>query len=492
MRMRFMAMISLLALVILLASKGGAANAQAADPGAVTFTETIAPILYDHCIMCHRSGEIAPFPLISYEDAVQRGRKIAEVTASRAMPPWKPAHDFGEFVGERRLSDDEIESIRRWVEQGMPEGDPARLPALPRFTQGWQLGQPDLVLEMPATFELPADGPDVYRNFVLPTGLTEDKWVRAVELRPSARAAAHHALFAYVEHGSFAAQNRADGEPGFGGSMAVGFVPGRGNSGSLGGWAVGGRPMVFPDGGAVALPANTDFLLQMHFHLTGKAERERALVGLYFSEEPPSKAMASLELPALFGFGAGIDIPAGESDYVVRDAFTLPADVTVYSAWGHAHYLGRELKVEATLPDGSTTPLLLIPDWDFHWQEIYQFKKPVPLPKGTRVEGVIRYDNSRGNPSNPHYPPQRVRWGLESTDEMGTIGLLLEIMNRDDEAAFRRALADRTRAAIQHGVEDGTVQRFLAEQAKLDAGERDGRPSGSGGAPAHAEAGGHQ
>jgi hypothetical protein len=306
----------------------------------------------------------------------------------------------------------------------------------------------------------------------LPTELSEDQWIRAVELRQSARAAAHHALFAYVEQGTFAAQDGADGQPGFGGSMAVGFVPGQGKSGSLGGWAVGGQPTVFPDGGAVALPANSDFLLQMHFHPMGKQERERARVGLYFSDEPPDKAMASLELPALFGFGAGIDIPAGESAYIVRDAFTLPADVAVYSAWGHAHYLGRELKIEATLPDGSTTPLFWIPDWDFNWQEIYRFREPVALPQGTRVEATIRYDNSGDNPRNPHDPPQRVRWGLESADEMGAIGLLFEIMNADEEAAFRQALAERTQAAIQRGVEDGTVQRYLAQQARLNAGQR--------------------
>jgi hypothetical protein len=468
--MRIVGTVPLPALLILLVSMPPMLGAEPPDSAPVTFTGTIAPILYDHCVTCHRRGEIAPFPLVSYEDAAQRGRRIAEVTASRVMPPWQPAHGFGEFIGERSLSDDQIGSIGRWVEQGMPEGDPARLPALPRFPDEWRLGEPDLILQMPAAFELPASGPDVYRNFVLPTGLTEDKWVRAVELRPSARAAAHHALFAYVERGSFAAQDGADGQPGFGGSMAVGFVPGQGSSGSLGGWAVGGQPTLFPEGAAIALPANSDFLLQMHFHPTGRPERERSLIGLYFSDEPPSKAMASLELPALFGFGAGIDIPAGESAYIVKDAFTLPADVTVHSAWGHAHYLGRELKIEATLPDGSTTPLLWIPDWDFNWQEIYRFKEPVPLPEGTRVEATIRYDNSGDNPRNPHDPPQRVRWGLESADEMGTIGLLLEIMSADEETALRQALAERTQAAIRRGVEDGTVQRYLAQQARLNAG----------------------
>jgi hypothetical protein len=443
-------------------------TAIAQDAPEVTFSRDIAPILYEHCIQCHRDGESAPFPLVSYADAVQRGPRMAEATSARAMPPWQPAHGFGEFIGERWLPDALIERIGRWVEQGMPQGDPALLPPLPRFADDWELGQPDLVLEMEVQFVLPETGHDVYRNFVLETGLTEDRWIRAVELRPSVRAAAHHALFAYVEHGRFSARIGADGQAGFGGAMAVGFVPGQTNSGSLGGWAVGGRAMVFPEGAEATLPANSDFLLQMHFHLTGEAENERAQVGLYFADEPPSKAMASIELPALFGFGAGIDIPADESDYVVEDSVTLPADVLVYSAWGHAHMLARELKIEAILPDGSGSPLFWIPDWDFNWQEIYQYREPVFLPAGTRLNSTIRYDNSAANARNPNDPPARVRWGLESADEMGTVGLLVEILDAAEANAFRQMLGGRTQAAIQRGVEDGTVQRYLLQQATVD------------------------
>lgn len=459
-------------LACLCIGQSGFVAAQPSDTDEVTFAESIAPILHEHCIQCHRPGEIAPFALTTYQDVSERGARIAEVTASRMMPPWQPAHGFIEFLGERRLSDEEIGLIGSWVDQGMPLGDPDRVPDVPTFPDEWQLGEPDLVLEMPAAFELPESGSDVYRNFVLPTGLSEDKWVRAVELRPRARAAAHHALFAYVEHGSFSARDGADGQPGFGGSMAVGFVPGQGNSGSLGGWAVGGQAMTFPEGMAVSLPADTDFLLQMHFHPTGKPEMERAQVGLFFSDTPPNKAMASVELPALFGFGAGIDIPAGEQRYVVRDAFTLPTDVLAHSAWGHAHYLGKELKLEATLPDGSAITLLWIPEWEFNWQEIYQFAAPVRLPMGTLVEATIRYDNSSENRRNPYDPPQRVRWGLESVDEMGTIGLLLEILDEEDAPALREALSARTQAAIQRALEDGTVERYLAQQATLNSTDR--------------------
>ena len=263
------------------------------------------------------------------------------------------------------------------------------MPEPPAFTDGWQLGKPDLVLEMPVGFELPASGPDVYRNFVLPTRLAEDRWVRAIEIRPGARRAVHHALFAYASGGSMSKRDGADGRPGFAGNMAVGVLPGPGGSGGLGGWAVGGRAMVFPDGMEARLPGGADFLLQVHFHPTGKTETERSAVGLYFSDGPPTKAAVSIELPALFGFGAGIDIPAGEANYVIRDAFTLPADVRVYSAYAHAHYLGREMRVDAVLPDGSRKPLLWIHNWDFNWQEFYAYKNPVTLPKGTRLEATL-------------------------------------------------------------------------------------------------------
>ena len=173
-------------------------QAQNAPASRVTFTETIAPIVYDNCVSCHRPGEAAPFSLISYNDVKNRGQLIAAVTQSRYMPPWQATHGFGDFDDERRLTDAQIQTIATWVKNGMPEGDKAKMPALPKFTSGWRLGTPDLVLEMPQEFEVPASGPDIFRNFVIPSKLLEDKWVRAVEFRPGARTVVHHALFAYV------------------------------------------------------------------------------------------------------------------------------------------------------------------------------------------------------------------------------------------------------------------------------------------------------
>src|SRR5262245_51772492 len=231
----------------------------------VTFTETIAPILYANCVTCHRAGEAAPFALISYEDVAKRGKLISEVTGSKYMPPWHAARGHGEFVGERGLTDSQIAAIGRWVRDGMPRGDDSKMPKLPTFpADGWRLGQPDLILEMPVGFDLPAKGPDVFRNFVIPTKLTEDKWVRGVEFRPSARKAVHHALFAQVPGGSRANVDGVDGRPGFGGISAVGFMDR--NDPGLGGWAPGSQPAMFTEGLVSRLPKGSDFLLQVHFH----------------------------------------------------------------------------------------------------------------------------------------------------------------------------------------------------------------------------------
>ena len=317
------------------ARRGGTQPRASASP--VTFTETIAPILYSNCVTCHRPGEAAPFSLISYEDVAKRAELIAEVTLSHYMPPWHAAHGFGEFLGERRLTDAQIATIGSWVSAGMPRGDAAKMPKLPAFpADGWRLGQPDLILEMPAGFDLPASGPDVFRNFVIPTNLTEDKWVRGIEFRPSARRVVHHALFAAVSGGSLAARDGADGRPGFGGMGAVGAVADRSESRGLGGWAVGATPRLMPEGVALRMAKGSDFLLQLHFHLSGKAETEKSVIGIYFADRAPEKALFSVELPALFGFGVGIDIPPGERQYTIRDSFTLPGDVRVFSATAHA------------------------------------------------------------------------------------------------------------------------------------------------------------
>jgi len=256
-----------------------------------------------------------------------------------------------------------------------------------------------------------------------------------------------------------------DGKPGFGGMGTVGVTPGQGNSGGLGGWAVGGTPAFTPGELAMPLPKGSDFLLQMHFHLTGKPETEKSLVGIYFADKAPERNMITAGLPALFGFGAGIDIPPGEKNYTIQDSFTLPVDVNVYGAIAHAHYLAKDIKATATLPDGTIKPLIWIQDWDFNWQETYTYKQSFALPKGTRIDATLRYDNSMDNPRNPSSPPKRALFGEESFDEMGTVGLTLVTAHKEDEPVLLAALNQRVQAAIRQGGADGTAKRYLEHQA---------------------------
>jgi hypothetical protein len=318
---------------------------------------------------------------------------------------------------------------------------------------------------MPEGFDVPASGPDIFRNFVIPSGLTEDKWVRAVEFRPSARAVVHHALFAYVPGGSLRAANGADSRPGFPGLAPIGLTARGAGSGPLGGWAVGATPRFLPEGEALPLSRGADVVLQMHFHPTGKAQREQSTVGIYFAKTPPEGRMLNLHLPGLFGVGAGIDIPAGEKAYAIESSATLPVDVRLFAANPHAHYLAKEMKATATLPDGTTRPLLWIQNWDFNWQDGYTYKEPVTLPKGSRIDVRISYDNSATNPHNPNSPVRRVQWGEQSTDEMGTIGFMLQPVRREDEPAWQLFAAQWLRTTLQNAVRNGTVERLRESRA---------------------------
>ncbi|MBO0799353.1 MAG: hypothetical protein J2P31_11085, partial [Blastocatellia bacterium] len=399
----------------------------------LTFSKDIAPIIFDKCSTCHRPGAIAPFSLLNYNDVRKRAKQIAEITEKRIMPPWKADQGDYEFQGDRRLSVEQIELIREWVAAGAPEGDPKDAPAAPAFTDGWQLGKPDLIAKMSEAYEVPADGPDIYRNFALPLGLTEDKWVRAIEFRPGARAVVHHSLFFFDATGSARRQDEEDPLPGYSGRMG-GLVRGlfsvrntaRNQStpvGGLGGWAVGAQARVLPDGLAWFLPKGSDLVLSTHFHPDGKAEKEISTLGIYFADKPPTQKFTSIQLPPLFGVFAAIDIPPGEKEFAIEDSFVLPVDVKAFGVTAHAHYLGRQMKMTAHFPDGQTRTLLWISDWDFAWQDQYQFKEFISLPKGTRLNVRITYDNSADNPRNPSSPPKRVRWGEGSTDEMGGISL---------------------------------------------------------------------
>jgi hypothetical protein len=399
----------------------------------VTFAEQIAPIVHAHCASCHRRGEAAPFPLLSFGDVRKRAKMVRAVVESKLMPPWHPDDDCGPFLEENRLSKEQIETIGRWVDAGMPEGDPAKTPEPPAFPDGWQLGEPDLVVSMKDPFEVRAAGPDIYRNFVIPLHLTEDRWVSAIEVRPAARAVVHHILFFLDDTGHARAQDGKTDTPGFGGMNLR-------NSGTLGGWAVGQVARRLPEDLAMALPKESDLVLQTHFHPSGKLERETTTIGIHFAKKPPTRSLLPLQLPAFFGRFANLDIPPGEKAFKIRGSKKLPVDVDLISVGGHAHFVCKSMTAVAKLPDGTTRKVFGISAWDFDWQGRYTWAKPPRLPKGSTLEAELVYDNSDDNPNNPNRPPKRITWGLQSTDEMGAITFVVSPAKESDVDELRRAI----------------------------------------------------
>jgi hypothetical protein len=442
------------------AASGGTHRVSAQANPSPTFAGDVAPIVYANCAVCHRPGQAAPFSLLSYDDVKKRGALIVSVTARRYMPPWHatPAPGFPEFRDARRLSDADISTLKRWVDTGMTAGDLSQAPQPPLFASGWTLGQPDVVLSFPRAVDVPADGPDLYRNIALPLDLPADQWITAIDYEPSARKAVHHALFFLAPASEVGAIGENDVLPGISARslLAGGRSRGRGGPGAgqgggaagIGGWVPGMTPRFFPEGVAQSLPAHTSVVAQLHLHPSGKADREEGKIAIYFAKRPPAKSLTSIQVPPTFGFAMGIDIPAGERRYTIKDSLVLPVDVEALGARGHAHYLAKEMTMTATLPDGSTKGLLSIGDWDFGWQDSYFYKSPIVLPRGTRLDVEIAYDNSADNARNPNAPPKRVTWGLGSFDEMGSMTLLAAAPAGPDRAALREAQAAHFREQL--------------------------------------------
>ncbi len=389
-------------------SIGFVLQAAKTTPAGPTFNKEVSAILFAHCAGCHRPGEVAPFALLTYQDAAKRASLIASVTAHRFMPPWKPEPGFGEFQDSRRLSDADLATLQAWAKAGAPEGD-SPIPQPPKFAEGWQLGEPDLIVKMPEAFTVPAEGNDIYQCFVIPLNLTEDKSVSAVEFRPGNRKVTHHAIFYLDASGAARKKDEADPGPGYRCFGGAGITP----SGGLGGWAPGAAPRFLPDGIAKPLRKGSDLVMQAHYHPTGKVESDLSTVGIYFAKSTPMETTGSIPL-----IKRDLYIPAGDKDLRTVTSFTIPVDVKVIGIFPHMHLLGRDMKVTATLPDGTVRPMIWIKDWDFNWQGEYMYKDPVLLPKGTRLEMDAAYDNSEDNPRNPNHPPKSVKWGEQTTDEM--------------------------------------------------------------------------
>jgi len=468
--------LAVIAFVGVAACSRPAEQAENKAPRAVTFNSDIAPILYENCASCHRpiddgrlrqgsgrqaavattsepasvkpSGEApaddvicvagAPFSVLDYDSVRRNARRIASAVQRRAMPPWLPEPGHGSFSGERRLRDDQIALIARWAESGAPEGNPADAPKPPTFSGGWQLGTPDLVLTVPEPYVLQPGGRDVFRNFVIPVAIDAPRYVRGVEFRADRPQVLHHADLA-VDLGRVSrVLDRADPGPGFG-TMDGAQVQ------NVYGWSPGKVPTLEASDNAWTLNPGTDFVLLLHMIAGAKSETVQPMIGLFFSDTPPTHTPISVKLEA-----HGIAIPPGESNYVVEDSYVLPVDVDAVSIYPHAHYLGKEMRGTATLPDGSQKDLLWIRQWDFRWQDRYRYQSPVFLPRGTRLSMRFTYDNSEANPRNRSRPPQQVRSGPRSTDEMGQLWIEVVPRRAEDAATLN---ADFVGRSLRAGIE---------------------------------------
>jgi len=404
----------------------------------VTYNVQIAPILYKNCTTCHHPGGGGPFSLLTYEDAHRRGTQIVQVTESHYMPPWLPEHGYGDFADERRLTAEEITLIKHWVSDGMPRGDePA--PPVPHYDTTWALGKPDLVLtvERPAT--LPADGSDVFLNFVLPYPLDKTHYIRAMEIRPGTPQVVHHANVLIDRTASWRRSHPdtwRDGVPGMELMVDAGntFDP---DSHFLF-WKPDTPALVEPDGMPWRLDPGNDLVLNMHLKPSGKPETVAAQIGLYFTDAPPAKQPMLLQLE----HDAALDIPPGKSDFTITDELKLPVDVEVLGIYPHAHYIGKDLQGFAILPNGQKKWLIWIRNWDIDRQSVYRFRKPVFLPRGTTIQMRYIYDNSSANVHNPNDPPIRVRAGNRSVDEMGHLWLQVLPVNTPPNSPDPRLLLE--------------------------------------------------
>jgi tetratricopeptide (TPR) repeat protein/mono/diheme cytochrome c family protein len=410
-----------------------------AAAGAVTFSKDVAPILFDHCAGCHHPNGTAPFALLTYSAAKQHATQIAVMTKRRLMPPWKSEPGYGDFIGHRPLTDREIDVLQQWVDSGAREGDPADLPAVPRWTNGWQLGTPDLVVSLPLAYTLAADGADVSRVFVLPIPIDTARYVRGVEFRPGNPRVVHHANIRIDRTRASRLLDDEDPAPGYDGLLAHSAVY---PDGHFLGWTPGQAAPLLPKGLAWRLAPGSDLVVEVHMKPSGKREVIEPSIGFYFGSDPPERTPAMLRLGR-----QDIDIAAGQNDYVSADSFVLPVDVDVQAVQPHAHYRAREVQGTATLPDGTTRWLIYIKDWDFRWQHVYRYVTPFMLPKGTTLSVRYRFDNSAGNPRNPRQPPQRVTWGQWSQDEMAD--LWIQVLTRDDRDLQTLNAAFHTKAIAE-------------------------------------------
>jgi len=364
----------------------------------MTYCRDIAPIFYKNCIGCHRPGEIAPMSLISYKEVRPWAKSIREKVTTREMPPWHLDSHYGKWENDRRLSQKELDAIVLWIDGGAKEGDPKDLPPPPKLASGWQIGEPDLVLQMPTEFTVPAEGSVPYQYFSVPTNFKEDRYIQALEARAGNLSVVHHIVM-YVRDPREARQR----------GQAQKFNIGDGILGAL---SPGQTPFVAKPGEAKLIKAGSQLIFQMHYTPNGKEAKDRSMVGLIFARAPVNKIVTTKA-----AFDIKFRIPPGVPNYEVKSVYEFEQDSHIISFMPHMHLRGKDITYRAIYPDGRSEILLSVPRYNFNWQVYYYPVTPLAAPKGTRIEAVAHYDNSAKNPRNPD-PTKEVRFGEQTWDEM--------------------------------------------------------------------------
>ena len=418
------------ALVLAVGLQGLAAAAQNTgtppSEGAPTFSRDVAPILYSRCVSCHRASEVAPMSLVTFQEVRPWAKAIREKVIAREMPPWHADPELGKFRNDRSLTATEVDTIVRWVDGGVRQGDPSLTPAVPTFATGWQIGTPDVVFEMPVEYKIPATGTIDYQYFEVPTHFSEDRWIQAGEVRAGNPEHVHHIIVSVIEPGPSTRPTVM--------SVRPIFPPGEGPAGprqltdaqraqlalaarragavSLVNWAVGEDAPVYPPGLAKRIPAGSTLVFQVHYTTNGAAASDRSKIGLIFAKEPPSS-----EIRTALIANTQFAIAPGASNQQVEAEATFSDDVKVWTMHPHMHLRGKDMTYTAIYPDGRREVVLRVPKYDFGWQTDYWLASPLSLPKGAKLHVTAHFDNSAANHFNPD-SSATVRWGDQTYEEM--------------------------------------------------------------------------
>jgi hypothetical protein len=363
----------------------------------VTYSKHIAPIFNNNCVYCHRDGQIAPFPLTSYEESVGWAEMIREVVDEHRMPPWHADPKVGHFKNDARLSDRDQALIDKWVENGAPQGDPKDMPPAPQYAAGWRIPKPDAVVYMSEQgHDVPATGTVEYQRFVVDPGWTEDKWIKALECIPGNPAVVHHIIVYLVPPG-----------------VTPSGQAGRLRTNWLGAFAPGLRQQVLADGLARYVQAGSKLLFEMHYTPNGVAQKDRSYAGFVFADPKTVKQEVAVQNAGNFTF----KIPPGDDNYEVESEFVFRQNALLLTISPHMHVRGKDFRYELIYPDGKLETLLWVPHYDFGWQTTYELSEPKVLPKGTKMHCVAHFDNSADNFANPD-PTKEVTWGEQTWEEM--------------------------------------------------------------------------